>query len=293
MPWGFAAAAAATIGGAVISSNASQSAADTQANAANNATNAQLSMFNTTQSNLAPYMQTGNNALGILNYDFGLGSPGATGTPGAGNPLALPSYGSQINGLNMPAYGSTVNGMIGPQNYGAAQYQQSPGYQWQLSQGLGAISNASSAQGGIQSGNTLKELTTYGQGLANQDYQQAYQNYLNNYSNSYNSAATNYGNAYNSAENNANTSFNRLQTLAGSGQNAAANLGSLSSQTAGQIGSNIIGAGNAVAAGQVGSANALTGGINNLSQLAFLYQQNPNLFSGGGGAGYNPSWGGG
>jgi hypothetical protein len=111
---------------------------------------------------------------------------------------------------------------------------------------------------------------TYGEGLANQDYQQAYNNYVNNYQNAFSSANTN-----------ANTSFNRLQTIAGSGQNAAANLGSLSSQTAGQIGSNIIGAGNAQAAGTIGSANAATGGLNSLSQLAFLYQTNPNLFSGG------------
>lgn len=261
MPWGFAAVAAATIGGAVLSSNAAGSAAKTQAGAADNATAAELAMFNTTQQNLDPYMKSGLTANNTLLQLLGLTGPGATGTPGAGSPLSLATYG------NMP-------GVTAPQDFGAKQYQQSPGYQWQLSQGLGAISNAASAQGGVQSGNTLKALTTYGEGLANQDYQQAYNNYLNNYVNQLNSFNAN-----------STTTFNRLQTLAGSGQNAAANLGSLSSQTAGDIGSNIIGAGNARAAGTVGAANAYTGGLNNLSQLAFLYNQNPSLFSSGAGSG--------
>jgi len=339
------------LGSALIGGVASNSAAGTQADAANNATNAQLSMFNTTQNNLAPYMTAGTNALTILQNDLGLlptstttVNPNATpispwvtssgygptsgsfvpntsatysgdpttaitqmyqnllGRPPDPSGLAywvqqansgvpLSKIAANISGspegttdaskiaswnaanttttttpptgitaanspLSLPTYGSTINGIAGPQSYGAAQYQQSPGYQWQLSQGLGAISNAASAQGGIQSGNTLKALQTYGQGLANQDFQQAYNNY-----------AANYGNAYNSAQANANTSFNRLQTLAGSGQNAAANLGSLSSQTAAQVNNNIIGAGNANAAGIVGAGNAATGGLNSLASL--------------------------
>ena len=251
-----AAGVGASLYSGMNSADAAKSAANTQAAAANNASATQLGMFNTTQQNLAPYMTAGGNALAQLQAQLGLTGTGATGVPGATSPLALPTY------------GSTINGMTGPQNYGAAQYQQSPGYQFQMDQGLGAISNAASAQGGVQSGNTLKALTTYGQGLANQDYQQAYQNYV-----------ANYGNAYNSASANANTSFNRLQTVTGSGQNAAAGLGALSSQTAGQVGNNIIGAGNATAAGTVGAANATTGavnsGVNNLVQLAYLYGMNP------------------
>lgn len=57
-------------------------------------------------------------------------------------------------------------------------YQSSPGYQWQLQQGIDAIQNSASAQGGVVSGNTLKALQTYGTGLANQNYQQWINNLL-------------------------------------------------------------------------------------------------------------------
>lgn len=209
MPWGIAAAAVGSIAGSVISGDAATSAAQTQANSAQNATNAQLSMFNTTQQNLKPYMDSGTNALGSLN-------------------AALP-------GLTTP--------------FSAAQYQKSPGYAFQMSQGIDAVQNSAAAAGGIHGGNTLKALTQFGQGLANTDYQQSYQNYMGQQQQTY----------------------GMLSGLANSGQNAAAGLGGISTQIGGQIGSNMIGAGNALAAGQVGSANAMTGGLNSLTQLASLY----------------------
>src|SRR5690349_20551125 len=69
--------AAVSIGGSLISgligSHASQQAANTQANAANNATNAQLQMFNTVNQQQAPWRQAGQNALGSISGGFGLG----------------------------------------------------------------------------------------------------------------------------------------------------------------------------------------------------------------------------
>lgn len=222
MPWGFVAAGVGAIAGAAIQGSAAQSAAQTQANAANQASQTQLKMFDTTQANLAPYMRSGVNALGSLN--------------------------AQLPSLMTP--------------FSATQYQQSPGYAWQMGQGVQAVQNSAAAAGGIKSGNTLQALTNFGQGLANSDYQQAYQNYMQQQQ----------------------QSFNMLNTLAAGGQNAAAGLGGISTQVGGQIGSNLIGAGNALAAGQVGSANAIGGGINSLAQVAALYG---NGASSGGGNPYN------
>lgn len=220
--WGIAAAGVVgAVGGAIISGDASKSAAQTQANAAQNATNAQLSMFQTTQNNLAPYMSSGTNALSALNSGLGIG-------PNTGGPVG---YGS----LTTP--------------FSPAQYQQSPGYSFQMGQGVQAVQNSASAAGGIGGGNTLKALTTFGQGLANSDYQQAYQNYVGQQQQQY----------------------GMLSGVANSGQNAAAGLGGISAGVGQSIGGNIIGAGNALAAGQVGSANAITGGVNSLTQLASLY----------------------
>ena len=235
--WAAGIAAAGTIAGSVISSNAAQGAAQTQANAAQNATQAQLSMFNKTQANLAPYMSSGTNALGSLN--------------------------AMMPNLTKP--------------FSATQYQQSPGYAWQMSQGIDAVQNSAAAAGGIKSGNTLKDLTIFGQGLANTDYQQALQNYMAQQQ----------------------QTFGMYNTLVAGGQNAAAGLGGIGTQVGGQIGSNIIGAGNALAAGQVGSANAIGGGMNSLAQIAALYGNGGFNNFGGGGAGgvastgYGAAYGGG
>lgn len=49
-------------------------------------------------------------------------------------------------------------------------FQTSPGYDFQLNQGLQAIDRSAAARGSLQSGATLKALQGYGQGLANQEY---------------------------------------------------------------------------------------------------------------------------
>lgn len=43
-----------------------------------------------------------------------------------------------------------------------------PGYQFQMDQGEEAVLNSASARGGVAGGNTLRELTKFGQGLADQ-----------------------------------------------------------------------------------------------------------------------------
>lgn len=215
------------IGGIAGGAGAS-SAANDQEQAANNATAAQLQMFNQTQANEAPYMAAGGNALAALQQGLGLGAGGT----GQGS-------------LNTP--------------FSAAQYQQSPGYAFQMQQGEQAIQDTASAHGGVMGGNTLKALTQYGQGLANTDYQQALNNYMAQQ----------------------NQQFSQLQTLAGSGQNAAANLGALGSQTATNIGNNDLAAGNAASAGAVGISNSIGSAANGLGSNYLL----ASLLNGGGASG--------
>lgn len=49
-------------------------------------------------------------------------------------------------------------------------FQSSPGYQFQLGQGLQALDRSAAAKGLLGSGNALTAAEQYGQGLANQDY---------------------------------------------------------------------------------------------------------------------------
>lgn len=75
-----------------------------------------------------------------------------------------------------------------------------PGYQFPLSQGLGAMSNSKAAQGLWGTGATGKAFNDYAQNYANQFYGNIYNRDLNtyqtNYANSLNAYNTNYGTQY-------------------------------------------------------------------------------------------------
>lgn len=49
-------------------------------------------------------------------------------------------------------------------------FRNTPGYQFQLDQGQQTIERSAAARGGLQSGNTLAAVTQYGQGLADQTF---------------------------------------------------------------------------------------------------------------------------
>lgn len=288
MPWGVAAAA---VGSAVIGGVASQSAANTEAHAANNATNLQKSMFDQTQSNLSPFMATGAGANTMLSELLGV-TPQVNGglqyqnMTDAQRSQAWQAILKADNGnIDQARADFSARGAMGGQGYNdlvpslatpsqplpqgmsigqlmkpftATQFQSSPGYQFQLTQGMDALNNNAAAKG--PTGNTLKDLMTFGQGLANQDYYNAANLYMGQNSQLY----------------------NFLSGLSGNGQNAAANLGGLGTTVAGNIGNNIIGAGNASAAGTIGAANAATGAINNVGQNYMLYQLMRQMNQGGG-----------
>jgi hypothetical protein len=61
-------------------------------------------------------------------------------------------------------------------NAAMAKFQQSPGYTWQMQQGLRGVDAGAAAQGMLRSGATLKAEDTFAQGLANSNFQQYFQN---------------------------------------------------------------------------------------------------------------------
>ncbi len=217
----------AILGGAVISGYSANKAANTQAGAANRASDTQLQMFNKTQQNLQPWLSAGDTSLADLNYLMGVG-------PNTG----------QTDAARGGGYGSLA------QPFDLSKFQQSPAYQFNLEQGQQAINKGANARGNYYAPQTLQDLGKFSQGMASNEFQNAYQNYNQNQANV----------------------WNRLYGVSGSGQNAAANMGGFATATGGQIGQNIIGAGNAQAAGQIGVGNAITGGLNN-AYNAYLTQQ--------------------
>lgn len=285
MPW----TAAAIVGSAAVGAYASNKAASAQSKAAGDASDAQWAMYDQTRTDQAPYRALGNSALAQLGYGIGVKQSAGGAVPqneenfdAAAYQKANPDiansgmtpwehytkYGAaegrqytynsqaqdQVNAL--PSGGSTTSNGIGlgefNKKFSLADYQADPGYQFRLDQGTQALERSAAARGGLLSGGNLKDLTNYQQGVASQEY----------------------GNAYNRFNNDQSSRFNRLATLAGVGQTANNTLASVGQNTANNIGSNLIGSGNAQAAGTVGSANAIN---NAVGQGISAYQTNQYL----------------
>lgn len=249
-----AAVVGAGIGGALISSNASRSAANTQADAARDAAALQDKQWQQTQANMKPYLQLGTSAmsplLDALGYKTSQNADGSYSFNGvdASNPL--------MQRFSAPT---------------AAEAEASPGYQFTLQQGLKATQNSAAARGLGTSGAALKGASTYATGLADSTYNDVYQRALNTYKTNYGAASDN---------------VNRLTGIVGSGQNAAGGMGALGAQTSANIGNTITSGANAQAAGTIGGANALTGALGSLGNNAMLYGLMQNN---AGGQAYNAS----
>lgn len=123
--------------------------------------------------------------------------------------------------------------------FGMAQFQQDPGYAFRMSEGMKGLERSAAARGGLLSGATMKGIQRFGQDLASQEYQNAFNRYQ--------------------AERQAR--LNPLQSLAGVGQTTSQQLGQAGTQMAGNVGNLMTGGAAARASGYVGGANALTGAL--------------------------------
>lgn len=140
--------AAATVVGSLLGADASQSAAQTQANAANQSTATQKAMFDTINEQQAPWRAAGRVALNRIGE-------------------LSPQFEHSFNASDLNA-------------------NLAPNYQFQLDQGLGALKNAENTRTGYLSGNALKGINDYAQQYAGGAYQQAFQNYTANQTNIFN-----------------------------------------------------------------------------------------------------------
>lgn len=146
--------AGGAIAGSAISSSGAKSAAQTQADAARNASDTQRGMFDTIQQNELPWTQVGGQANSALAQFYGLPGGATTGgsayapTAGGGVQRQL----TDSSGASTPDYNKILSSL--------------PGYQFQLSQGTQATQRNLAAMGLLNSGAAGKALTQYGQGLA-------------------------------------------------------------------------------------------------------------------------------
>lgn len=136
--------------------------------------------------------------------------------------------------------------LTSPISMDQATLEKTPGYQFAKTQGLKAVQNSAAARGLGVSGAALKGAATFATGLADNTYQ-----------NQFNNENVNRTNAY-----------NRLKGLVDTGENAAAQTGTFGAIAANNISSSATGIGNAEAAGANKIGNSVTAGVNNLSGYA-------------------------
>ena len=129
-------------------------------------------------------------------------------------------------------------------------FQADPGYQFRMDEGQKAIERGAAARGGLNSGATMKALMNYGQNMASNEYQNAYNRFNQDYSN-----------AYNRYNNDTTNKFNRLNTLANYGMSAIGNLGGAGASMANSVSNNLVGMGNAQAANEISRHQNGMGGL--------------------------------
>jgi hypothetical protein len=113
--------------------------------------------------------------------------------------------------------------------FGAGEFALDPGYAFRQSEGIKGLGRSASARGGVLSGGALKDITRFGQELASQEFQ----------------------NAFNRAQTERAARLNTLGGISSSGQSAS----NVMTGAAGQYGSNS--AANALARSQATSANSI------------------------------------
>lgn len=223
MPWGFAAAAVGSIAGAVISGDASKSAANTQAQAAEDAAHLQNDQYNNTQANLKPYMDLGASYIDPLK-----------------NALANSMLTKQFTAPS------------------TADAQASPGYQFTQQQGLKAVQNSAAARGLGVSGAAMKGAASYATGLADSTYNDVFNRALQTFNTNYSSAANN----VNRLTNIVGSGQNAAATNGSLGAQAVGNIGNTLTSGANAQAAGTIGSANALTAGLNGLGNsALTYGL--------------------------------
>jgi hypothetical protein len=140
-----------------------------------------------------------------------------------------------------------------PQAMTEANLVKTPGYQFDLTQGLQSVQSANAAKGLGVSGAALKDAATYATGLADNTYQNQFGIEQQQYADTANNT--------NQVMGGLNEEFNMLASPVTTSQNSAAQTATNTAQTT-------MAAGNAAAAGIVGGANALSGGFSGASNAA-------------------------
>ena len=213
----FAYLAAATIGSALIGSQASKSAANTQADASKQAQQQLQTNYENLAPNYTPYQQTGSQGLAGLN--------------------------AQIPYLTTPT--STYQ----PMTNADLNANMAPNYAFQLQQGQNATNLANNATGGLIGGNALKGLQDYTQNYASGAYQNALTNYMGQQAQGFNQNQTQQSNIFNRLSGIAGIGSNAITGLSNLATGNATNIAQLGVGSANAVAAGQVGSANAISGG--------------------------------------------
>jgi hypothetical protein len=192
-----------------------------------------------------------------------------------------------LNALARIQAGLTPGGEFA-QPFTMEQFEADPGYAFRLSEGQKALERQAAARGGLISGSALKEAQRFGQGLASQEFQNAFARAQTERANVMNPLLALYGTGAETAGALSGAAGGMGSSIGGFlGQSGQAQAGALTSAAQAGAGG-ILGAAGAGAQGVYGAGQAAAGGILGASQArtsGYLGAQNA-LASGFGGA-YN------
>jgi hypothetical protein len=197
------ASAAGSIADGFIGNSAAITAANAEAGGYDSAINTAQNVYNTNSANYTPYINSGAKANQELSNETG------------------------------------TNGALGRQ-FTQTDFHQDPGYQFDMQQGLSAISNSNSVRGGALSGGSQKSMSNYGEQQASNEF----------------------NNARNYFTQNQNQNYSQLSGLSQQGLSATQGLGQLGSQYSTSVGNSQIGIGNVMGQEALGKASAQEGAIN-------------------------------
>lgn len=175
-------------------------------------------------------------------------------------------------------------------SFDPSQIASTPEYQFALQQGSQAVQQSAAANGLLNSGGTLKGLEQYGQGLASQTYQQAYNNALNTFQTNRSNTLSGLmdltgigqnatGQLNQATQNYSGTNTSIAQLMGGNLTQGATTSGNFGLQGAQIAGSALTGGANAAAAGTIGSANAWQNAIGGVANAATTGAQNAQLYN--------------
>jgi hypothetical protein len=228
--------------------------------------------------------------------------PGTASGLTPSNPLPGGLTFNPVGGSIFTPQGGAIFNPVGGSTFAPtqAQLEATPGYQFDLAQGLRGVENSASAQGRGLSGPAIKGAIGFAEGTAQDTlqkqqaiFQQNLQNqqgiFQGNLGNQENIFQTNLGNQQGIFQQNLGNVLNPLEALTTGGQNAANQTGTLGATNIQNANLAGIGAANALAAGQVGSATAFGNAATGIGSSANNAASNFLLFnainkSGGGGS---------